>query len=225
ILVETIALGVCGTDHEIVSGHYGEAPDGQERLILGHESLRRVRAAPSDSGLAAGDHIAGIVRHPDPVPCPACANGEWDMCRNGLYTEHGIKKRNGFGAERFRIDPAFAVKVDRALGISGVLLEPTSVVAKAWDHCDRVWRLKSAPSRKLLVTGAGPIGLLAALLGKQRGYELHIYDHNNNGPKPELARALGATYHSGEADELAALAPDLVLECTGVPDVIAMLLS
>ncbi len=225
ILVDTLALGVCGTDHEIVAGHYGEAPEGHERLILGHESLGRVRQAPEDSGFAAGDHLVGIVRHPDPVPCPACANGEWDMCRNGQYTEHGIKGLNGFGAERFRIDPAFAVKVAPALGILGVLLEPTSVVAKAWDHCDRVWRLKSAPSRKLLVTGAGPIGLLGALLGKQRGYEVHVYDHNDTGPKPELARALGATYYSGELGGLAALAPDIVMECTGVPDVIAALLS
>ncbi len=225
LLVDAIALGVCGTDHEIVAGHYGEAPDGQERLILGHESLGRVREAPRDSGFAAGDHVVGIVRMPDPVPCPACANGEWDMCRNGLYTEHGIKQRNGFGAERFRIAPEHAVKVDRALGILGVLLEPTSVVAKAWDHCDRVWRLKSAPSRRLLVTGAGPIGLLGALLGMQRGYEVHVYDRNADGPKPALVRDLGGTYHSGELSELAGLTADLVMECTGAPPVIAALLA
>ena len=225
VLVEAIALGLCGTDLEIVSGKYGEAPAGQERLILGHESLGRVREAPADSGFAAGDHIVGIVRQPDPVPCPACATGEWDMCRNGLYTEHGIKKRNGFGAERFRIAPEFAVKVDSALGMLGVLLEPTSVVAKAWDHCDRVWRLKSAPARKLLVTGAGPIGLLGALLGAERGYEVHVYDRNVGGPKPELVRDLGGTYHCGELDELASLAPDLVMECTGAPPVIASLMS
>jgi threonine dehydrogenase-like Zn-dependent dehydrogenase len=225
LLVETVALGVCGTDHEIVAGHYGEAPDGQERLILGHESLGRVREAPDDCGFAPGDHVVGIVRQPDPVPCPACATGEWDMCRNGLYTEHGIKARHGFGAERWRIAPEFAVKIDPALGILGVLLEPTSVVAKAWDHCDRVWRLKSAPSRKLLVTGAGPIGLLGAMLGKQRGYEVHVYDHNKAGPKPELVRALGGTYHSDEPHDLASLTPDIVMECTGVPSVIVTLLS
>jgi threonine dehydrogenase-like Zn-dependent dehydrogenase len=225
ILVEALALGICGTDHEIVAGHYGEAPAGQKRLILGHESLGRVREAPRDSGLAAGDHIVGIVRMPDPVPCLACASGEWDMCRNGLYTEHGIKQRNGFGAERFRIAPEFAVKVDSSLGILGVLLEPTSVVAKAWDHCDRVWRLKSAPARKLLVTGAGPIGLLGALLGAQRGYEVHVYDRNAEGPKPVLVRDLGGTYHSGDLAELAALAPDLVMECTGAPNVITSMMS
>ena len=184
VLVRALALGICGTDREIVSGEYGTAPPGEKRLVLGHESLGRVEKAPPNSGLTEGDLVVGIVRQPDPVPCVNCAAGEWDMCRNGRYTEHGIKERNGFGAERFRIAPEFAVKVDSALGILGVLLEPTSVVAKAWDHCDRVWRLKSAPARKLLVTGAGPIGLLGALLGAQRGYEVHVYDHNAGGPKP-----------------------------------------
>jgi glucose 1-dehydrogenase len=220
ILVDALALGVCGTDHEIVAGHYGEAPPGHERLILGHESLGRVREAPTDSGFAIGDHIVGIVRQRDPVPCPACAAGEWDMCRNGQYTEHGIKGLNGFGAERFRIDPDYAVKVDKALGILGVLIEPTSVVVKAWDHTDRLWRLK-----RVLVTGAGPIGLLAALIGRQRGLDVHVYDHNETGPKPELVRALGGTYHSGALDDLAALTPDVAIECTGVPDVIAALIT
>jgi len=225
ILVDTLALGVCGTDHEIVAGHYGEAPPGHERLILGHESLGRVREAPGDSGFAAGDHIVGIVRRRDPVPCAACAAGEWDMCRNGQYTEHGIKGLNGFGAERFRISPDYAVKVDSALGLLGVLIEPTSVVAKAWDHTDRLWRLKAAPPKRVLVTGAGPIGLLAALIGRQRGLDVHVYDHNETGPKPELVRALGGTYHSGALDDLAALTPDVVIECTGVPDVVAALIT
>ena len=169
-----------------------------ERLILGHESLGRVVEA--HDGFAKGDHVVGIVRHPDPVPCPACASGQWDMCRNGLYTEHGIKGLNGFGAERWRIAPEFAVKVDPALGILGVLLEPTSVVAKAWDHIDRVWRL-DAPPHRALITGAGPIGLLAALIGVQRGCDVHVYDRNENGPKPALVKELGGTYHSGDLDD------------------------
>ena len=223
LLVEAIALGVCGTDREIIAGEYGEAPADNERLILGHESLGRVRDAPDDCGLKRGDHVVGIVRQPDPIPCVACAAGQWDMCRNGQYTEHGIKGLNGFGAERWRIDPAFAVKVDPALGLNAVLMEPASVVAKAWDHAHRLWRLADTPQR-VLVTGAGPIGLLAALLGKQRGLDVHIYDRNKTGPKPEIAAALGATYHCDSVDELARLAADIVIECTGVPNVIAALL-
>jgi threonine dehydrogenase-like Zn-dependent dehydrogenase len=197
VLVRTVALGVCGTDREILSGAYGTAPPGDPRLVLGHESLGEVESAPPGCGLSAGDLVVGIVRRPDPVPCLACAAGEWDMCRNGLYTERGIKERHGFGAERFRIEPDFAVKVDPRLGVLGVLLEPASILAKAWDHTERIGRRADVfKPGSVLVTGAGPIGLLGALMGMQRGLDVHVYDHNKVGPKVELTRALGATYHS-----------------------------
>jgi threonine dehydrogenase-like Zn-dependent dehydrogenase len=83
ILVEAVAVGVCGTDVEIVEGTYGWAPPGATRLVLGHESLGRVIDPGPTSSLEAGDLVVGIVRRPDPVPCPNCAVGEWDMCRNG----------------------------------------------------------------------------------------------------------------------------------------------
>src|SRR5579863_7601301 len=138
VLVRTLALGVCGTDREIVAGSYGWAPPGQKRLVIGHESLGAVQDAPPGSGFAAGDLVVGIVRRPDPVPCPACAAGEWDMCRNGRYTERGIKERNGYGSEYFRVEPDFLIKLDRSLGALGVLLEPASIVAKAWEHITRI---------------------------------------------------------------------------------------
>jgi threonine dehydrogenase-like Zn-dependent dehydrogenase len=226
ILVRTLALGVCGTDREIVSGAYGEAPPGHARLVLGHESFGEVIEAPAGSGLSPGDHVVGIVRRPDPVPCPACAAGEWDMCRNGRYTERGIKGLNGYGAERFRIEPEFAVKVGTALGALGVLLEPTSIVAKAWDHVERIGRrFGSWRPRRLLVTGSGSIGLLAALLGFQRGYEVHVLDRRNDGPKPQLIRELGGHHHGGRASDVAGLEPDVVMECTGAPNVIADVLG
>ena len=55
------------------------------------------------------------------IPCRArsCARGEWDMCQNGHYTEHGIKGLHGFAAERYRVQPQFVVKVDPKLGESG----------------------------------------------------------------------------------------------------------
>src|SRR6266478_2322716 len=140
IMVRALAVGVCGTDRELIDGIYGQAAPGHERLVLGHESLGRVISAPPHSGFMIGDTVVGIVRHPDPVPCPNCALGEWDMCRNGRYTERGIKQADGFGSERFRIEPSYAIKVDPALGEHAVLLEPTSVVAKAWDHIERIGR-------------------------------------------------------------------------------------
>src|SRR3954466_6207634 len=134
VLVEAIAVGVCGTDVEIVEGKYGWAPPGRKRLVLGHESLGRVLDPGDARALREGDLVVGIVRRPDPVPCSSCAVGEWDMCRNGRYTERGIKQRDGYGCALFRVEPACAVTVLAALADVGVLLEPASILAKAWEH-------------------------------------------------------------------------------------------
>src|SRR3981081_1843162 len=102
VVVEALAVGICGTDAEIASGSYGWAPPGRDRLVLGHESLGRV-VDPGPSGFAAGEHVVGLVRQPDAPRCPNCAVGEWDMCSNGRYTERGIKQADGFMAEPWRI--------------------------------------------------------------------------------------------------------------------------
>lgn len=220
VLVEAIAVGVCGTDVEIVEGHYGWAPPGKARLVLGHESLGRVLESDPTCGLKKGDLVVGIVRRPDPVPCPNCAVGEWDMCRNGQYTERGIKQIDGFMSQRWRIEPDYAIKVDRHLGLLAVLLEPTTVVAKAWEAVAAVGGRSFWEPRSVLVAGAGPIGLLAALLGKQRGLDVHVLDQVESGAKPELVRALGATYHSAGIKDLG-FEPDIIIECTGVGSLIS----
>src|SRR5262245_35946466 len=220
VLVEAIAVGVCGTDAEIADGKYGWAAPGKSRLVLGHESLGRVLDPGPARSLKAGDLIAGIVRRPDPVPCSNCAVGEWDMCRNGLYTERGIKEIDGFMSERWRIEPEYAIRVDPALRILGVLLEPMSVVTKAWDQVFAVGQRAFWEPRTALVTGAGPIGLLAALIGKEQGLEVHVLDRVESGPKPELVHDLGATYHRGLVADIG-FSPDVIIECTGVGEVIA----
>jgi threonine dehydrogenase-like Zn-dependent dehydrogenase len=219
VLVEAIAVGVCGTDVEIVEGKYGWAPQNKTRLVLGHESLGRVLDPGPGTGLQAGDLVVGIVRRPDPVPCPNCAVGEWDMCRNGQYTERGIKAIDGFMSERWRIEPEYAMKVERSLGLLGVLLEPTTVVTKAWEQVHAVGQRAFWEPRTVLVTGAGPIGLLAALVGQHHGLDVHVLDRVESGAKPELVRALGATYHSGTVAGLG-FQPDVIVECTGVGQVI-----
>jgi len=220
ILVEAVAVGICGTDVEIATGKYGWAPPGRDRLVLGHESLGRVLEAPEGSGVVAGDLVVGIVRRPDPVPCPSCAVGEWDMCLNGEYTERGIKAIDGFMSERWRIEPGYVTKLDPTLGILGVLLEPTTVVAKAWEQVQHMESRAFWKPRTVLVTGAGPIGQLAAMIGVQRGLDVHVLDRMESGTKPDLVRDLGATYHHGSASDLP-FDPDVVIECTGVGQVIS----
>ena len=100
---------------------------------LGDEPLGRA-VDPGPSGFTVGEHVVGMLRRPDPLPCPNCAVGESDMCSDGRYTERGIKQVDGFMAERWRIEPDYAVRMDKSLGTLGVLLEPATVVAKAWEH-------------------------------------------------------------------------------------------
>ena len=216
LLVEGLALGICGTDREIVAAEYGAPPPGEERLVLGHESLGRVRTAPAGSGFAPGDLVVGVVRRPDPVPCGACARGEFDMCRNGRYTERGIKELDGYGSTLWTVEAEYAVRLDPELERVGVLMEPTTIVAKAWDQIEKIGARAYSDRKRALVTGAGPIGLLAALLGVQRGLEVHVLDRDAKGLKPDLVRDLGAVYWSSGVEEAAASSdPDVIIEATG----------
>jgi threonine dehydrogenase-like Zn-dependent dehydrogenase len=136
------------------------------------------------------------------------------MCRNGRYTEHGIKELDGFCRDRLRAHESSLIRLDPALGICGVLMEPASIVAKAWDQIDRIGARSRWTPHRVLVLGAGPVGLLAALFGTLRNLDVHVLDRLTTGPKPELVASLGAAYHTGT---VAAACPevDVVLECTG----------
>jgi glucose 1-dehydrogenase len=142
------------------------------------------------------------------------------MCRNGEYTERGIKQIDGFMSERWRIESEYAMKIDSSLGLLGVLLEPTTVVTKAWEQVDAIGQRAFWNPRTVLVTGAGPIGLLAALLGMQRGLDVHVLDRVDSGLKPELVRALGASYHAGTVGSIG-FRPDIIIECTGAGPVVS----
>jgi glucose 1-dehydrogenase len=221
VLAEGLLAGICATDGEVLSG-FGEAPPGAQHMVIGHESLGRVLEAPPGFGLHAGDLVVGVVRRPDPVPCAACAAGQSDFCENARYTERGIKGLDGYGATRWRVDPGFAIAVPAQLGGLGVLTEPCSVLAKAWEQIDKISARAPRSGCTALVVGAGPIGLLAALLGVQRGFEVHVLDRVTGGPKPALVAALGATYHHGPLSDLD-LTPDVVVECTGVGEMMVEL--
>ena len=64
IVVEAVAVGICGTDVEIASGAYGWLPPGRDRLILGHESLGRVQGplTPWASNPMSSSSAPGLAR-------------------------------------------------------------------------------------------------------------------------------------------------------------------
>ena len=94
------------------------------------------------------------------------------------------------------------------------------MITKALEQVAVIGRRSFWEPKTVLVTGAGPIGLLAALGAKMFGLDVHVLDRVESGPKPDLVRALGATYHSGSVREIG-FEPDAIIECTGVGQVIA----
>lgn len=219
VLVQGLAVGLCGTDLLIAGGHAGSAPEGSPRLIVGHESLGRVLEAPPTSGLAPGMLVSGLVRLPAADACGLCRDGEADMCVDGQFTERGIDGSHGFAAERWRTEVADAVVVSAELGRRGVLLEPASVVAKAWEHALAIGSRSSWRPRTVAVIGAGTIGLLAVLTARHAGLDVVAVDIDDDGPRGDLVEASGGSFlldANGVIEEA-----DLVFECSGAPDAIA----
>lgn len=222
--VRTLAVGVCGTDQEILAGLYGEAPAGADRLVLGHEACGVVERGAG--GLRAGDLVVPMVRRPCSERCWNCRGGEQDMCLTGNYRERGIRGLHGFMTERFTESPAYLVRLPRALRPVAVLMEPLSVVEKGVGQGFRLQRRLRWRPRQALVLGAGPIGLLGALLARSLGLRATVWSLGLGAARVAWLERIGAAALDAAAHPLAELPErlgnlDLVLECTGATPVIA----
>lgn len=215
-----LRVGICGTDRDIVAGFYGEAPPGDDFLVIGHESLCRVEGTGKGvEGFRKGDVVVPTVRRNCPENCASCRSGRSDMCLTGHYKEHGIKELHGFARELATSDHRFLVKLPESLSEVGVLLEPTTVVEKGIIQAYLLQgaRLKWSPKRAI-VLGAGPVGLLATALLRLRGLEVDVVaTRSEESLKARLAKETGATYIDAKKEPLKGLVQkyDLVMEATG----------
>ncbi len=215
-LVRGVRLGLCGTDHEINEGLYGTAPPGAPYLVLGHESLGRIERGAAD--LADGTYVVGMVRRPD--ECPNCACGEPDMCVWGTFTERGIVGRQGFGSEWWTEVPKYLVAIPEPLVPLAVLLEPTTVVEKAVRQAFQVQRRLFWDPRTAVVAGAGPIGILGALLLRAKGLAVSVFERTEKPERRGLLARAGISYAATRTTPLEEIAAgagriDLAVEATG----------
>jgi threonine dehydrogenase-like Zn-dependent dehydrogenase len=221
VLVTVHRVGVCGTDKEIIDGHFGTPPPGSDELVLGHEVIGTVTATGDRvQSVRPGDLVVATVRRPD--DCPACRAGQPDFCLWRCYREHGIIGLHGFMVERFVERPEYLISVPPALEPVGVLLEPLSVVEKALRVAKAVQtRLNAWHPETALVFGAGPIGLLGTMLLRSEGVEVYTVARR---PAPNLASSLveaaGGHYVSTSEQTVAELARtipniDLIFESSG----------
>jgi threonine dehydrogenase-like Zn-dependent dehydrogenase len=227
VVVKMIRVGLCATDAEIEHGIYGEAPAGNELLILGHENFGVVEAVGRRvQGWKAGDLVVATVRRPCGL-CPHCKAGENDMCSSGQYTERGIMRRHGFMAEYYAESPKFLHRIPKGVRDVAVLLEPMSVVEKGIDHTFLLQRrMQSWTPRLALALGAGPIGLLGAAALRVRGLRtLVIGREEATDQRARIAQQLGAEYISVANRTIFDVVkeigqPDIILEATGSSQVV-----
>ena len=223
-LVRVLETGVCGTDVDINQGLFGDAPPGDDFLVLGHENFGVVESAAGP--LRAGDLVVGTVRRPCADACPACRMDQSDMCLTGHYTERGIKSLHGYMAERYAESPRFLVPVEPSLRHVAVLFEPLSIVEKGIEQAWRIQRRLPWEPRLAIVLGAGPIGMLAAAALRLRGLEVVACAREPAGLfKDRHLAAAGIRYVSTSETPLSELGrlvgpADLVFEATGAPEVV-----
>ena len=211
-LVRVLEVGIDGTDRDIDAGLYGEAPPGSDFLIDGHESLGEVIEGPGK-----GDLVVATVRRPCPERCIACSKGTVDFCRSGNYEERGIRRRHGYLAEFYAESPEYLIKIPRELRKIAVLSEPMSVVQKAFRQVYRIQQRLPWDPKRLLITGAGGIGTLAACVGRLKGLEVVTYSRGpSRGADHGIRGTLGVTYVSSDDQQLRDIGLfDIVIEATG----------
>jgi threonine dehydrogenase-like Zn-dependent dehydrogenase len=229
VTVRIREVGICGTDRDIAGFQYGIPAQGTDRLVLGHEALGEVVEVGSGvRTVAPGDLVALTVRRPcDDAGCVACRAGRQDFCISGGFTERGIKGADGFMTDLVVEEERYLARVPRALVEVGVLIEPLSVSAKAAVDLDAI--LRRYPWEPLglraLVLGAGPIGLLSAMMLVSRNAKTFMYSREAaDGDRAALARSFGAEYISAGDTPLSKLPArvgwvDIIFEAVGTAKV------
>lgn len=218
VLVRLIEGGLCGTDREIVRSRRGKLPAGAEYMIMGHETLAEVIEAGKDaSHLHPGDRVAIAPRRPC-LQCPQCARGRSDLCETGQYRERGIVGMHGMFAQYVVENAAYVFPLPPGLNGVGVLMEPASVLAKTLTRIGLARRslFGAERSRRTLVLGAGPIGILAALFALLENSEVHVVSLEDNESQPaQILNSAGISY--AQAGSLETSGFDCMIDCTGDP--------
>jgi glucose 1-dehydrogenase len=221
VQVKVLKVGVDATDREINDALYGNAPPGDDYLVLGHECFGVVEAVgPQVTRIKPGDFVTATVRRPGGSIYDLI--GTYDMTSEEVYYERGINLLHGFLTERFVDAEPYIVRVPAGLSHLHVLMEPMSCAAKAVQQAyEAQRRMRVWEPRRAFVLGAGQIGLLTSLILRLRGLEVYTVAR---APAPhlksEIVEGIEAHYVSSQQTSLADLAgrvgkPDLIVDATG----------
>jgi threonine dehydrogenase-like Zn-dependent dehydrogenase len=229
IVVEMLRVGVCGTDRHVMARPIGDGrglPGGADYLVMGHEAVGRVVQLGSGvRSLRVDDVVVPTVRR-GCGECAACAVGQADLCFTGRIRERGIVGLHGFLAERIVEREENLIRVPKDLAQVAPLVESLCTPEKA------LRRIANARAhlpvgeplygvRRVLVTGAGPIALLAVMALRLRDIPTWALARSPaDSPAVRLIERAGATYVPLQEVDLERPAQrldafDAIIEATG----------
>lgn len=226
VVVRVVTCGICGTDlHEYVAGPIVTSVEphsltgARNPQILGHEFAGEVMGiGPGVTRVAEGDRVS-IMPLAYCGTCAYCRRGLQHLCATMACV--GLSHAWGGMAELATVAEYQVVPLPEGVSYrQGALIEPTAVAAYG------VERAGVAPGDRVLVTGAGPIGALAALCARSAGAST-VYISEPNAARRERAEALGvATVLDPTTldvpaflrDQSDGLGVDVAIECSGHPN-------
>jgi L-iditol 2-dehydrogenase len=231
VLARVRAVSICGTDAHLIHGDYPGFWPPAFPFIPGHEWAGEIVALGPGAerfGWTVGDRVAG-TSHDACGVCQKCVEGRYNICEN--YGRPGLHKQYGHSVQG--VDATYAVHGVKCIfplpaGLSfaqGAVIDPASIALHVAN------RGGITPGDTVAITGAGAIGLLAADAALVRGAGRVILLERNAG-RLVKARSMGfEAIDTAEGDPVATvraltggLGADVVLECAGVPQTVAMAL-
>jgi 2-desacetyl-2-hydroxyethyl bacteriochlorophyllide A dehydrogenase len=214
VLVKLRRIGVCGTDLHIFTGNQ---PYLSYPRVMGHELAATVEEAPAGSSLKAGDTVS-IIPYISCGHCSACLKGKTNCCRNiGVLGVH----RDGGMTEYLSLPEQFVLKAEDLSVDQAAMVEFLAIGAHA------VARARVEPGQKVLIVGAGPIGMAVAIFARFDGGEVTLIDGRADRlefGKTHLDAAHAVQLGSGDVEELSRITNgdffDVVFDATGNPKAI-----
>ncbi len=214
VLVEVAAVGVCGSDvHYYRHGRIGSFVVDSP-LVLGHEASGRVL----EVGPGADNALIGCRVAIEPgVPCRrcrACRTGHYNLCPHVRFL--ATPPVDGAFCNYLVHDADFVHPIpDSVSDDAGALMEPLSVGVWA------CWKAAVRSGDRVLVTGAGPIGLLAAVSAWVSGAEVSVSDPDATRREVAVEWGIGTAIDPSEVADAAGEGFDVLLECSGAPEAVS----
>jgi threonine dehydrogenase-like Zn-dependent dehydrogenase len=187
VLLRVGASTICGSDlRAIYREHLGHGPEAYQGVIAGHEPAGEVRdVGPGVQRIAVGDNVA-VYHISGCGTCSECRRGYQISCTSASRAAYGWQ-RDGGHAEYLLVEARDCIVLPPVL----TLMDGACVACGFGTAYEALCRIDPSGRDRLLIVGAGPVGMAAGLLAGRMGVTERV-GVDTSAERLELAQRLGA---------------------------------